>query len=68
MAIIISNPTSASGIIVLLKCPQNIETCFFPTLFVKTTYYQLVFEFEQTRTVTIFAEDGMMAFITVEPR
>ena len=41
---------------------------FFPTLFVKTTYYQLVFEFEQTRTVTIFAEDGMMAFITVEPR
>ena len=41
---------------------------FFPTLFVKTTYYQLVFEFEQTRTVTMFAEDGMMAFITVEPR
>ena len=36
LAIIISNPTSASGIIVLLKCPQNIETCFFQTLFVKT--------------------------------
>ena len=62
MAVIIPNPTSASGIIVLLKCPQNIEN-FFPTLFVKTTYYQLVFDFEQMCTVTIFAEHGMMALI-----
>ena len=29
---------------------------FFPTLFVKTTDYQFVFNFEQTRTVTIFGE------------
>ena len=27
---------------------------FFPTLFVKTTDFQLVFNFEHTRTVTIF--------------
>ena len=32
---------------------------FFPTLFVKTTDFQLVFTFEQTRTVTIFQEHGM---------
>ena len=29
---------------------------FVPTLFVKTTDFQLVFKFEQTRTVTIFGE------------
>ena len=29
---------------------------FFPTLFVKTTDYQFVFNFGQTRTVTIFGE------------
>ena len=32
---------------------------FFPTLFVKTTDFQLVFTFEQTPTVTIFREHGM---------
>ena len=31
---------------------------FFLTLFVKTTNFQLVFSFEQTRTVTIFGEHG----------
>ena len=31
---------------------------FFPTLFVKTTDFQLVFNFEQTRTVTISGEHG----------
>ena len=36
---------------------------FFPTLFVKTTDFQLVFNFEQTRTVTIFGEHGIMAHI-----
>ena len=36
---------------------------FFPTLFVKITDFQLVFNFEQTRTVTIFGEHGMMAHI-----
>ena len=31
---------------------------FFPTLFVKTTNFQLVFNFEQTCTVAIFGEHG----------
>ena len=34
-----------------------------PTLFFKTIAFQLVFNFEQTRTVTIFGEDGIMAHI-----
>ena len=49
-AIIISYPTSARRIIVLLKTSTKyIE--FFPTLFVKTTHFQLVFN-------TISGEDG----------
>ena len=62
LAIIISYPTSASGIIiniVLLKTPTKYQE-FFPTLFVKTTNFQLVFNFEQTRTVTIFVEHGII--------
>ena len=47
LAIIISYPTSASGIIVLSKTPTKYRE-FFPTLF--------VYNFEQTRTVTIFGE------------
>ena len=39
---IISYPTSASGIIVLLQAPTKYRE-FFPTLFVKTTDFQLVF-------------------------
>ena len=63
LAIIISYPTRASGIIVLLKTPTKYGE-FFPTLFVnKTTEFQLVFHFEQTRTVTIFGEYGIMAHI-----
>ena len=62
LAIIISYPTSASGIIVLLKTPTKYRE-FFLTLFVKTTDFQLVFNFEQTRTVTIFGEHGIMAHI-----
>ena len=53
LAIIILYPTSASGIIVLLKTPTKYRE-FFPTLFVKTTDFHLVFNFEQTRTVDIF--------------
>ena len=34
---------------------------FFPTLFVKATDFQLVFNFEQTHTVTILGEHGIMA-------
>ena len=36
---------------------------FFPTLFVKTIDFQLVFNFKQTRTITIFGEHGIMAHI-----
>ena len=53
---------SAIGIIVLLKIlPKYRE--FFPTLFVKTTDFKLVFNFGQTSTVTIFGEHGIMAHI-----
>ena len=63
LAIIISYLTSASGIIVLLKTPTKYQE-FFPTLVVnKTTDFQLVFNFEQTRTVTIFGEHSIMAHI-----
>ena len=62
LAIIISHPTSASKIIVLLKMPTKYQE-FFPTLFVKTTNFQLVFNFEQTHTVSIFEEHGIMAHI-----
>ena len=43
-----------SEIIVLLKTPAKYRE-FFPTLFVKTTDFQLVFKFEQTRTVTLIS-------------
>ena len=48
--------------IVLLKTPTKYRE-LFPTLFVKTTDCQLVFNFEQTRAVTIFGEHGIMAHI-----
>ena len=57
LAIIIPYPTSVSGIIVVLKMPTKYRA-FLPTLFLKTTDFQLVFNFEQTRTVTIFGEYG----------
>ena len=50
MAIIISYPTSASGIIVVLKTPTKYKE-FFLTLIVKTTDFQLGLKFEQTCTV-----------------
>ena len=62
LAIIISFPTSASGIIVLLKTPTKYRK-FLPTLFVKTTDFQLVFNFERTRTVTIFGNYGIIALV-----
>ena len=61
LAIIISYPTRASGILVSLKTPTKYLE-LFPTLFVKTTDLQLVFNFELTRTVTIFGEHELMAF------
>ena len=44
---------------------KNPATCreFFPNSFVKTTDFQVVFNFEQTRTVTIFGGHGIMAHI-----
>ena len=61
LGIIISYLTNASGKI-LLKTPSKYGE-FFPTFFVKTTDFQLFFNFEQTRTVTIFGEHGIMAHI-----
>ena len=62
LAIITSYPTRTSRIIFLLKTPTKYRQ-FFPTLFVKTTDFQLVFDFEQRRTVTIYGEPGIMAHI-----
>jgi len=62
LAIIMSYPASASGIIVLLQTPSKYRE-LFPTLFVKTTDFRLVFNFEQRRTVTVFGEHGIMAHI-----
>ena len=59
LALIISYPTSASEIIVLL----NPSTEFFPAFFVNATDFQFVFNFEQTCTVTTFVEHGIMAHI-----
>ena len=54
LAVIISYPACESGIIVLLKTPTKYRE-FFPTLFVtKTTDFQLVFSFEQTRSYHIW--------------
>ena len=52
MAIIISYPTRTRGIIVLLKTHTKYQE-FFPTLFTKAADFQLVFNFEQMRAVTI---------------
>ena len=60
--VIISNLTSASAIIVLLKTPTKYRE-FVPNVIVKTTDFQLVFSFEQMRTVTIFGEHCIMAHI-----
>ena len=54
LAIITLYPTSASGMI-FLKTPTKYRE-FFPTLFIKTTDFHLVFNIKQTRTVTIFGE------------
>ena len=60
LAINTSYPTSANGIIVLLKTPTKYRE-LLPTLLGKTTDFQLVYNFEQTSAVTIFGEHGMMA-------
>ena len=50
LAIIISCLTSGNGIIVFLKTPTKYRE-FLPTSFVETTDFQLVFNFEQRRTL-----------------
>ena len=45
-----------------MKTPTKYRE-FSPTLFVKTTDFQLVFNFEQTRTVTIFGEHGTVFYV-----
>ena len=62
-ALIISYPTSASGIIVLFKNTHKISRIFPDFICKKTPDFQLVFNFEQTRSVTIFGEHGIMAHI-----
>ena len=63
LAIIIPYPTSASGIIiVLLKTPTKYRE-FLATLSLKTPDFQLVFNFEQMCTVTIFGQYGLMSHI-----
>ena len=42
---------------------MSMQHAFFPTLFVKTTDFQLVFNFGQTRTVNIIGEHGIVAHI-----
>ena len=64
LAIIISYPTSASGIIVLLKMPTKYRE-FFPTLFVKTTDFQLVFNLEQTHVCSYQGEHGIIGSHTM---
>ena len=49
------------------RLPPDKENTVFPTLFVKTTDFQLAFDFEQTRTVTIFGKHGIMAHIMAKP-
>ena len=62
LAIIMSYPISASGIIVLLETPKKYGE-LVPSLIVKTTHFHLVFNFEQTGTVIISGEHGIMVHI-----
>ena len=59
LAIIMSYPTSASGKI--LKTPTILR--ILPDFICKRTDFQLVLNFEQTRTVTLFGEHDIMAYI-----
>ena len=65
---------SQRGAIIMLYPTSEWNNCFikrrgtkyqemFPILFVKTGDFQLVFNFEQTRSATVFGEHGIMAHI-----
>ena len=45
-----------------MKTPTKYRE-FSPTLFGKRTDFQLVFNFEQTRAVTIFGEHGIVFYV-----
>ena len=62
LAIIISYPTRASGIIVFIKNAHKISS-ILPDFICKTTDFQLIFNFEQALTVAIFGEHGIPAHI-----
>ena len=59
---LISNKLSASGIIVLSKTPTTISKTL-PDFICLKIDFQIVSNFEQTRTVTIFDEHGIMAHV-----
>ena len=56
---LISNKRGWNNCFKLLKTPTEYRK-FFPTLFLKTTDFQLVFNFERTRTVIIFGQYGII--------
>ena len=64
LAIIISHPTTASGITVLLKTRTKYQE-FFPTLqcICENNRFLACLYFEQKRKVAIFGEYGIMADI-----
>ena len=67
-AIIMLYPTSASGIIVFIKngAAQNIKKS--SRLYLKKQDdFQLVFNFEQTRSATIFGEHGIISIMAHFP-
>ena len=59
LAIIIAYPSKRQWNDCFIKMLTKYRELFL-TLFIKTTDFQLVFNFEQTRTVTIFGEHGIM--------
>ena len=59
-AIIMLHPTGASGIIVLSKTARHKISRNLPDFICKTGDFQLVFNFEQTRSATIFGEHGII--------
>ena len=63
LAIIISYPTSTSGIIVFLKTPDKISR-ILPEFSCKNNRFSACFYFEQTGVVAMFGEHGIMAHIS----
>ena len=60
----IANEAHSAKLAIILYICGYIRNAHKTSLFVKTTDFQLVFNFEQMRTVTIFGEHGVMAHIS----